>query len=467
MQSFSTEFPLDQSKSVTEFLGATRAWILGSPHTTFNEADLTLLTESEEWETKKSNESIQVLHGSTPTVDSASVRYTRIDGDLEWATTVACCRDVSGPWVGIRVSCESIHPSAHLPDAKKPIIVRKLLESLGGGYDGELLVSESANFLTNSDIDYAARCINGQAGLRLPFVYVSAKFGPGYAVEPKRLARSLSGMAHVLVEPNRAFSVRLKQDVDSQNVYGGTVGIYWPDGGGRRAFFLRYGFESPVELERTIFDEIQNALANRRPLTRCTWSAVKEILSRKAYQALKDQGSTEVEKYVAAFDQELKAKESELASAEREIMRLEAEVRKYQAKNPMQSGLTLRTGNENDLYAGELQSIVFDALTDAASRVPDDSRRRHVLNAIALANPSTGDGEAIREQIKSLLRDYRSMSAKIRSTLEELGFEISDDGKHIKIVFQGDDRYTFTMPKSGSDYRGGLNLASDISRLLF
>jgi hypothetical protein len=48
-----------------------------------------------------------------------------------------------------------------------------------------------------------------------------------------------------------------------------------------------------------------------------------------------------------------------------------------------------------------------------------------------------------------------------------MGFAISDEGKHYKLVFQGDDRYSFSLAKSGSDHRGGLNAASDISRLLF
>ncbi|MFO1318556.1 MAG: hypothetical protein U1F52_02985 [Burkholderiales bacterium] len=61
----------------------------------------------------------------------------------------------------------------------------------------------------------------------------------------------------------------------------------------------------------------------------------------------------------------------------------------------------------------------------------------------------------------------KSLDQKSKRTLEEMGFELSDDGKHYKIVFQGDDRYSFSLPKSGSDHRGGLNAASDIGRLLF
>ena len=36
-----------------------------------------------------------------------------------------------------------------------------------------------------------------------------------------------------------------------------------------------------------------------------------------------------------------------------------------------------------------------------------------------------------------------------------------------KLVYQEDDRYTYTLPKSGSDHRGSLNAANDIGRLMF
>jgi hypothetical protein len=201
-------------------------------------------------------------------------------------------------------------------------------------------------------------------------------------------------------------------------------------------------------------------------LGRVTWSAVQELISRRTFSALREQGSTEVQKYVNEFDKELKSKQDKLEDAEREISRLEAEVRKYQAQSPMQSGLFLQTAPEQDLYAGELLGVVRDAIADAVSRVTKDSRRQHILNSIVKANPPTGEAEAMRSRLKALLRDFRSMDAKVRSALHDMGFDLSEEGKHYKIVFQGDDRYTFTMPKSGSDYRGGLNLASDISRLL-
>lgn len=138
------------------------------------------------------------------------------------------------------------------------------------------------------------------------------------------LAEALAGMAHAVVEPNRPFSVRLMSEVNSQNVYGGAIGVYWPDGGGRRSFFLQHESESPSEMERAVVEEVRSALVNRRPLAKVTWSAVQELISRRTFAALRDQGSTEVQRYVDEFDKELKSKQEELEDAEREIARLEA-----------------------------------------------------------------------------------------------------------------------------------------------
>lgn len=465
MLSFATEFPVEATRTSVDFLAAVREWLLGSPHTAFEASDLSEIEAKDEFSAKKSNELIETLKYQATGNDMAAIRYTKLDRGLEWVSTIVFSRGQPS-WIGIRTSCESQHPAAKLPIAKKPVFVQTFLTRLGGGADGEIKVQAIPLRLTNSDIPLAARCVSGRAGCRLPLVYVSARFQGGHLVNVDSLAEALAGMAHVVVEPNRPFSVRLMSEVNSQNVYGGAIGVYWPEGGGRRSFFLHHESESPSEMERAVVEEVRSALVNRRPLARVTWSAVQELISRRTFAALRDQGSTEVQRYVDEFDKELKSKQEELEDAEREIARLEAEVRKYQAQSPMQSGLFLQTAPEQDLYAGELLGVVGDAITDAVTRVTEDSRRQHILKSIVAANPPTGEAEAMRNRLKSLLRDFRSMEAKVRSALQDMGFEISEEGKHYKIVFQGDERYTFTMPKSGSDHRGGLNLAGDISRLL-
>lgn len=299
-------------------------------------------------------------------------------------------------------------------------------------------------------------------------MYVSAGFQGNYITDPEHLAPELAGMAHVVVEPNRAFSLRLKLEVDSENVYGGTIGIYWPDGGGRRSFFLGQEFESPAQVGQAILSEVQVALTNRRGLDTCTWASLQEAASRQAILALRASGSQEIDKYIETFDEEQAAKALRLEAAEKEITRLRTELRIYEARLAANTGALLRSGKEDDLYTGEVLAIVREAVEDAMTRVPADSRRQHVLSAVLEANPKDEDCAAsMRERLKNLLRGSRGVDGKVRRGLEEMGFSISEKGKHYKLIFQTDDRYTFTLPKSGSDNRGGLNAASDIGKLLF
>lgn len=59
------------------------------------------------------------------------------------------------------------------------------------------------------------------------------------------------------------------------------------------------------------------------------------------------------------------------------------------------------------------------------------------------------------------------MSSTIYKELEAIGFTLSEDGKHIKLVFAEDPRYIGTLSKTGSDYRAGDNIAHDLIRLIF
>lgn len=468
MLSFATELPVKSDRTTEDFLQAMVKWISGSPHTRLSADKLREFQKPVDAHLEHGNERVQSLVSNLTDINLAGIRYGRRDDGLEWLTTIVFSRTSVDAWVGIRVECESHHAAARLPSAKKPVVVRTVLDFLGGTDDGPLLVCERAHVLANTDIDLAARLIRGDAGCRLPIVYVSTQFQGGYLLDAHRLAADLSGMAHVVVEPNRPFSTRLQLEVDSENVYGGTIGIYWPEGGGRRTFFLGREYSTANQMAAAIKDEIWAALLNRRPIARCTWAYIQETASKQALQALKASGSKEIDEYVDMFDQEIEAKNRRLEEAEKEIQRLNSELRKYEARIGGANAGLLKSGRERDLYADEVRCILLDALKDAPAQVPPDSRRQHVLMSILEANKLNNNPlEDHRERLKKLLRGKSCIDGKMRRELENMGFAISEDGKHAKIVFQGDDRYTYTLPKSGSDWRGGRNAASDIGRLLF
>jgi hypothetical protein len=468
MLSFATEFPVDHAHDRQEFIDVVRRWVLDSPHAKLVEDDFHGCGVEGRFAARRENQALEVTAAVTPDEEMVAVKMTQSDHELEWSTEAVFSRRVEDTWVGVRTSRESNQPAVRLPPAKKPILVKSLLENLGGGKDGLLAVSSAPHALSNNDIDTAARLMLGQADCRLPVVYVSASFSGKSLVDVEWLARGLSGMAHVVVEPNRPFSRRLQIDVESQNVYGGAIGIYWPEASGRRSFFMDSPFTGSEDLATAITDEVRAALLNRRPLYRCTKGAVDEAVSGLAYAQLKASGSQELLSYVASFDTEIRAKTDRLEDAEREIARLTRELRGYESKASAAAatGLALRTA-EQSFFPNEISDVVISALSDARSRLQADSRRIHIISSILDANAETKQLDRRREELKKILRDYTSMTKEIRHQLEDLGFTITDDGKHYKLIYEGDERYTFALAKTGSDRRGGLNSASDISKRVF
>lgn len=281
------------------------------------------------------------------------------------------------------------------------------------------------------------------------------------------MAKFVSGMAHVVVEPSRAFSFKVKTLSGARNVFGGTIGVYWPNSQARNAYFIDDETPNPRAVQLRIAKDIRVALSNRRQVTSCTWSHLKEAVARNRLEQLKAQESTQLQEYVDAFDAEIAAKQARIDEVDQENARLNAEVRRLSAaSNSSEQGI-LRRGKEQDLYQHEIADIVIDALSDASRTAREGSRRLHVLRDLLAENSASGERQQLEEAIKALLKTYRDMDAKTKNALVRLGFDISEDGKHYKAVFQGDGRYTFTLPKTSSDHRAGKNIASDINNSLF
>jgi len=342
------------------------------------------------------------------------------------------------------------------------------LENIGGGADGDLEVQDSPYYLKDSEIDFAAHLINGSSELDLPIIYVSSGGNNEPFVDPEKLARWFAGMAHVIVEPNRAFSFRLMQEVSHRNAYGGAVGIYWPHSGGREILLpSTYAFNS-FYLERDTSDYLRNGLNKLRPPRVCTWGYLKEVSARRRIEELRGKGSTEIDAYIQAFDKELEAKTEELEAANREIYRLNAQLQVANRANSTAAGdPVLVKGSISEFYENEYKELLLSILTKAFDNIPTDSRRRHILEDVLSVNTLDDSIDSKCAEIKAQLKGYRTMTSEIRRFLEGLGFEVTGDGKHYKAVFMGDNRYSVSIPKTSSDHRAGMNLASEIINLLF
>ena len=467
MLTFATEFPINLDTALDELVQLAIEWIAGSPHTGFDGSDLKWDTVSNEARFVDEGETLEVLRFNEKENACGGVRYTKIERNkLEWVTTVVGHKNSERFLVSVRVSCDALAAGITIPTPRKPHVVKLVLERFGGGKDGDLEVIDHVHSLSNSHIDFAASMINGTTGASLPIVYVSASAGSQDAIDSKELAKWLGGVCHVVKEPNRAFAFRLMNDVGRRNAYGGAVGLYWPAGLGRKIYFAG-DFSSSADMQREIANDARVGLAGRRPIQSCTWAHLAELSARSKYENLKADKSNSVDEYVTAFDGQLAAINEKLDAANKEIGRLQALVKTYEARSASREGSLLNPGDEQDFFEDEANDVLLDALEVSKQHFPTDSRRQHIIDSVLRANKKTGQADELSEQIKTVLRDYRSMDAKVRSALQDIGLQLSEDGRHYKATVNGDSRYIFTISKTSSDHRAGLNLASEIKKTLF
>ena len=121
-------------------------------------------------------------------------------------------------------------------------------------------------------------------------------------------------------------------------------------------------------------------------------------------------------------------------------------------------------GDEEEFYQGEIREMVLDAVNEKLKNTKEKTRRYDVYQDILKNNDYREVTAQRKDAVKKLLKDYKTMSGTLRQQLTDLGIEIKEDGKHYKFIYYGDERYKTTVAKTGSDHRGGKNIAATIAR---
>lgn len=464
MLTFKTQFPVNAATEMPDFMDCCRTWIVRSPHTKLAQA----IPEGA-FEGRFGDEQESAHYGLFTSEHSSTggVRYEKTDTDeVRWVTDVIGYKFKSGFWVSVQLNVDSELPVERLEQGKRPYILKLLMEKFAGGFDGSLPVTDAPIWLSDSDTELAEKIICAGTGSVMPCVYVSRDQNEALILDPYALAQWLSGMAHVVVEPSRRFSSLIMRKVYGENVYGGAVAIYWPDGIGKWVY-LPSRWSSRGALQSAIAKKVRLSLLYQRLRRECTWSHLQEMMSRQKLEELRASGSENIEEYIEYFDKEVSAKAEEIQRLEAELVRARySRLETRSTAGHESSSISIETP-ETDLYQGEQIGLIIESLKAAASGAEPHSRRRQLLDALVASNDNPGDREEILERLKELLRPYTSMTAPVRSEFEALGFTILEDGKHYKLLFQGDTRYPFVLPKTGSDWRGGLNAFSQLKKKLF
>ena len=339
---------------------------------------------------------------------------------------------------------------------------------IDGGYlkdDNRLAILREGHIIAEDNLDILTKVITGEAKYKLPVVYVSKTVYNRDPVNIRWLGSKLKGVAHILVESNKSLNKQLRTACNDMNEYNGSIGVYFPNGSHRRFYYRAYTGSDRILSEKVIRSVLQYVNGQTMPPL-YTWQGVNYSLLTDRYNSQRQErqkAENEVEEYMGAFDEDLEKYKKQIDELTRANTSLQLENQGLRAKlSGAESVPILYMGDEDEFFQGEIKEMLLDAVNEALKGTPAKTRRADVLNDI-LKNNNYKNIRAEREhQVKTMFRDYKSLSGTLRQQLVDLGFRITEDGKHYRLAYFGDGRYKTTIAKSGSDWREGKNIASVI-----
>ena len=390
---------------------------------------------------------------------------------------------------------------------------------IDGGYvrdDDGLPVRRVPTMITKDNLGIAAEVINREKRYDLPVVYISKTNGGEDPVNIKEVAKRLKGVAHVFVQDNISVGELLRQQCPGKNVYNGAIGIYYPNAAAGHDRFLNHIYEgSYIRMAEKVISRVIQYSNSQRIDPLYTWHGVMNSLLRDKYSckreelaaaeaARRDAETVAIEQMYAAeiqvqnaaiqvqkmkveaeaarslaeerqdmvdsVDDEIQEMRQQIADLTRQNDALQAENQGLWTKLREMSGVPiLYLGSEEEFFPGEIKEFVMESLDGALKATKHQTRRADVLGDLIRSNGGvTGALEEKRKKVKDLLFHYTAMTKPVKNGLKGLGFTITEEGKHYKLVYYGDGRYWSTMDKTPSDKaHGGKNGAMAIIKDMF
>lgn len=341
-----------------------------------------------------------------------------------------------------------------------------LMDDEGLPIDRKPLVIDEGNLPLIADV------MNGKVHYRLPVVYISRKFDGRLPVNAGLLASKLKGIAHVLMQESTFTNRALRQMVNDQNEYGGSIGIYYPRRslGHKRCWYREYPGSSEELLNRVVRSVMlfSNSLT-LDPLY--TWQGVNNDIFRNMAKAQREARRAEADESSElwqSYEEEAEELRQKLEDMTHLNERLQAENQGLRSRlETHDSEPVLYMGDEEDFYPGEIRDFLLEVLSEALKNMPEQSRKRDVISDILQKNPYEGLGAGRDAAVKKLLKNYTGLTGRLRQSLEDLGFVITEQGKHYKVTYYGDGRYMVVFGKTPSDFRSGKNNSGKLCKKCF
>lgn len=373
--------------------------------------------------------------------------------------------------VRLRTQCIATTPGVRLETPRKPYLIKALLKNKWGGTDQRLAISDQPVWLENNDdgLSTAAAVTLGSAAKWLPTVYISATGNFSWLLtkhEIEKLAYDLGGIAHVVVEPDRAFSFNLRDETEARNVYNGTLGLSVPGRGIVRRYYLGWQIQDEGEL----VDAVKTAattLRSQMPALGWDWTDLQE-------QALRAQRERDKKRLTAAENEQLY--NEEIDNLKDRIRQLEQQISVQTIESVgtddsefSTDNLVRRVGPE--IYSGEISDrlrLAAKTTLSVADQIGLDARSKALLRRIVKRLPVSPALDELSQDLARATKNPKRVAKELTSLLSRHGYSEKSDNKHIRLEantgYDGLD--SITLPKTPSENRGLKNLCKQIERTL-
>lgn len=474
---FSTEFPVVASENRAAFVAEILAWLRGMQHQT-------VLSQNADAELDGSNvllrspggEELRMRELKTDDIWSAiGIRHDFPDNKgRAWRTDCVLQRDAADDGqdlVRLRTQCIAKEAGAFLEPPRKPYLIKALLKGSWGGVDQGFTVSDRPIWLTDNDqgIATATAITLGKAAKWLPTVYISAKDGGDWLLSRnaiEKLAYDLGGVAHVVVEPGRAFSFQLREKTDARNAYAGTIGLSIPGRGIVRRYYLGWQYPNGDDLAVAV-KTAATTLRSHMPAFGYDWTELQE-------QALRSQRARDRNRLSA--DESEKLYLDEIENLQDRIRQLEQQVSdnsdaslgtndaEFSAHNLVQ-----RIGPE--IYPGEISDrlrLAADMTLSTSEQTGLDGRSKLVLQRFVAGLPPSPALTELRQDLERATKKPKGVAKQLTAVLSRHGYMEKADNKHVRLepleAYDGLD--SITLPKTPRKYSALENLRKQIERTL-
>lgn len=470
---FSTILKIDKSLTKDDFLNLVIEWNQGSPH---ENNVLPNLKWDGSYNQKFGDKTISLEFKEYRNEEIVAVRYVKkLDDGIIWKTdyimnfkdfkmSIMLDRSFTEDAIGVD------------PSFTTPLFIKLLIEK---GYvvnDNDLPVLMAPHLIDRESVSILTTVINGTKTYDLPVVYVSKTFSDRIPIDINKLAYSLKGVAHIFVQYDLETNALIREQCEGANEYNGAIGIYYQSDVVKHKRLLNYEYFDPTITRQNIVKDIINFTNQQSIDPLYTWDGVTTFLLNDRFESQREKRTKaertkeETEELLNSFSSDFDDLTEENSRLRDSISDLENELAFYKDafnNKTVNDSDFLSSGSEKEFFPDEKKEFILSVLSDSLANIQDDTRKKHIVQDIIQQNNSEDILSKKREEVKRLLTDYRGLTGKLKQDLKQLGFSISDEGKHYKLTYFDDNRYTITMAKTPSDGRAGKNNVSEINKKVF